>query len=49
VLAVAHREFAARPIDHFVGKLEQGGLFVDVKCQADAQALRERGVSVWRL
>jgi UDP-N-acetyl-D-glucosamine/UDP-N-acetyl-D-galactosamine dehydrogenase len=49
VLAVAHREFAARPVDHFVGKLEQGGLFVDVKCQADAQALRERGVSVWRL
>ena len=49
VLAVAHREFAARPVDHFVGKLEKGGLFVDVKCQADAQALRERGVSVWRL
>jgi len=49
VLAVAHREFAARPVDHFVGKLEKGGLFVDVKCQADAQALRERGVCVWRL
>ena len=49
VLAVAHREFAARPVDHFVGKLENGGLFVDVKCQADAQALREHGVSVWRL
>jgi UDP-N-acetyl-D-galactosamine dehydrogenase len=49
VLAVAHREFSARPVDHFVGKLEKGGLFVDVKCQADAQALRERGVSVWRL
>ena len=49
VLAVAHREFAARPIDHFVAKLEKGGLFVDVKCQADAQALRERGLSVWRL
>ena len=49
VLAVAHREFAARPVDHFVGKLEKGGLFVDVKCQADAQALRDRGVCVWRL
>ena len=49
VLAVAHREFAARPVDHFVGKLEKGGLFVDVKCQADAQALREQGVAVWRL
>jgi UDP-N-acetyl-D-galactosamine dehydrogenase len=49
VLAVAHREFAARPVDHFVGKLEKGGLFVDVKCQADAQALRDRGGCVWRL
>jgi len=49
VLAVAHRQFAARPVDHFVGKLEKGGLFVDVKCQADAQALRDRGVCVWRL
>ena len=49
VLAVAHRHFAARPIDDLVGKLEPGGLFVDVKCQADAPSLRARGVSVWRL
>ena len=48
-LAVAHREFNARPVDDFVDKLEPGGLFVDVKCQADAAALRARGVSVWRL
>jgi UDP-N-acetyl-D-galactosamine dehydrogenase len=49
VLAVAHRELADRPIDDFIAKLEPGGLFVDVKCQADAAALRDRGVSVWRL
>jgi UDP-N-acetyl-D-glucosamine/UDP-N-acetyl-D-galactosamine dehydrogenase len=49
VLAVAHREFNARPIDDFVEKLEPGGLFVDVKCQADAASLQARGVSVWRL
>jgi UDP-N-acetyl-D-glucosamine/UDP-N-acetyl-D-galactosamine dehydrogenase len=49
VLAVAHRQFSARSIDDFITKLEPGGLFVDVKCQADAAALRERGVSVWRL
>jgi UDP-N-acetyl-D-glucosamine/UDP-N-acetyl-D-galactosamine dehydrogenase len=49
VLAVAHREFSARSIDDFIAKLEPGGLFVDVKCQADAASLRERGVSVWRL
>jgi UDP-N-acetyl-D-galactosamine dehydrogenase len=49
VLAVAHRQFNARPVDDFVAMLEPGGLFVDVKCQADAGSLRERGVSVWRL
>jgi UDP-N-acetyl-D-galactosamine dehydrogenase len=49
VLAVAHAAFADRSVDDFVGKLEPGGLFVDVKCQADANALRERGLSVWRL
>jgi len=49
ILAVAHREFGARPVDDFVSKLEPRGLFVDVKCQADSASLRERGISVWRL
>ena len=49
VLAVAHRDYAARPVRDFVAKLEPRGLFVDVKCQADAAALREHGISVWRL
>jgi len=49
VMAVAHREYGARPVRDFVAKLEPQGLFVDVKCQADAAALREHGVSVWRL
>ena len=49
VVAVAHREFTARPVGDFVDKLEAGGLFIDVKCQADADALREHGVLVWRL
>ena len=49
VIAVAHREFRARPVEDYVGKLESGGLFVDVKCQADAASLRARGISVWRL
>jgi len=26
-----------------------GALYVDVKCQADAAALRDRGFTVWRL
>ena len=49
VAAVAHDCFRARPIDDWVDKLQPGGLFVDVKCQADAAALERRGLKVWRL
>jgi UDP-N-acetyl-D-galactosamine dehydrogenase len=49
VAAVAHEAFRRRPVDDYVAKLSSGGLFVDVKCQADAAALRARGVIVWRL
>jgi UDP-N-acetyl-D-galactosamine dehydrogenase len=49
VAAVAHREFRERPLDDFVAKLVPGGVYADVKCQADAAALRARGVTVWRL
>jgi UDP-N-acetyl-D-galactosamine dehydrogenase len=49
VAAVAHRAFKARPLDEYVAKLAAGGLFVDVKCQMDAAALRAKGVQVWRL
>jgi UDP-N-acetyl-D-galactosamine dehydrogenase len=49
VAAVAHREYGSRPVDDYVAKLVPNGLFVDVKCQMDAAALRSRGVRVWRL
>jgi len=49
VAAVAHREFKARPVDDYVAKLEPGGLLVDVKCQLSPDALRARGIRVWRL
>ncbi|HEX4883873.1 MAG TPA: nucleotide sugar dehydrogenase [Casimicrobiaceae bacterium] len=49
VAAVAHREFRQRRLDDYVAKLAPGGLYVDVKCQADAAAFRERGLRVWRL
>jgi UDP-N-acetyl-D-galactosamine dehydrogenase len=49
VAAVAHSEFRARPVEDYVAKLSVGGLFVDVKCHADADALRARGLHVWRL
>jgi UDP-N-acetyl-D-glucosamine/UDP-N-acetyl-D-galactosamine dehydrogenase len=49
VAAVAHADYKRRPVDDFVAGLEPGGLYVDVKCQADPEALRQRGVDVWRL
>jgi UDP-N-acetyl-D-galactosamine dehydrogenase len=49
VAAVAHKEFAEHPLDQMLGKLTHGGVYVDVKCTADMQALRARGVNVWRL
>jgi UDP-N-acetyl-D-galactosamine dehydrogenase len=49
VAAVAHQAFRARALDDICAKLNDGGLYVDVKCQLPEQALRDRGISVWRL
>ena len=49
VAAVAHAEYKKIPLDEYVAGLEPGGLYVDVKCQADQTALRARGIDVWRL
>jgi UDP-N-acetyl-D-galactosamine dehydrogenase len=49
VAAVSHNEFRERPIADYVALAAPGGLFVDVKCQADAAALRAHGLKVWRL
>ena len=49
VAAVAHREFRERPLSDYIDKIATGGLYVDVKCQADASALRASGIEVWRL
>ena len=49
VAAVAHAEFRQRPVEDYVAKLCAGGLYVDVKCQADAPALQRCGIQVWPL
>jgi len=49
VAAVAHEELVKRGLDEVLEKLAPGGVYVDVKCTADAKALRDRGVQVWRL
>ena len=49
VSAVAHRALTQRSVDDVAAKLMPNGVYVDVKSQADAAALRARGVQVWRL
>ena len=49
VAAVSHKQLKARSIDDYAARLVPGGLYVDVKAQADAAALRARGLNVWRL
>jgi UDP-N-acetyl-D-glucosamine/UDP-N-acetyl-D-galactosamine dehydrogenase len=49
VAAVAHKEFLARPMQDFVGKVKNGGCFIDVKCQFDPGAIKQAGLSLWRL
>jgi UDP-N-acetyl-D-galactosamine dehydrogenase len=49
VAAVSHRAFAQRPLEDFIAKLDPRGVYVDVKSQADADALRAHGIDVWRL
>jgi UDP-N-acetyl-D-glucosamine/UDP-N-acetyl-D-galactosamine dehydrogenase len=49
VSAVAHRALRERSVDELAAKLVPNGVYVDVKSQVDAAALRSRGVQVWRL
>jgi UDP-N-acetyl-D-galactosamine dehydrogenase len=46
---VAHRAYEQYSADAIVAKLVTNGVYVDVKSRADAAALRERGIQVWRL
>ncbi len=49
VAAVAHQSFRLKSVAELMQKLTPGALYVDVKCQADAHALRGQGLTVWRL
>ncbi|MHB8742025.1 MAG: nucleotide sugar dehydrogenase [Sulfuricaulis sp.] len=49
VAAVAHKEFLAKKMHDYLGKLESGGCFIDVKSRFDAKALTAAGLHVWRL
>jgi UDP-N-acetyl-D-galactosamine dehydrogenase len=49
VLAVAHRQFLARPLEDYLAKVVERGCFIDVKSQLDMRALQRAGLTVWRL
>ena len=49
VVAVAHTDLLARPLDAYFGKITPGGCFMDVKAQFPADTLRKEGLTVWRL
>lgn len=49
VAAVSHQPFKKRPVDDYVGKLQENGVFTDVKSAFDEGQLASRGVTVWRL
>jgi UDP-N-acetyl-D-glucosamine/UDP-N-acetyl-D-galactosamine dehydrogenase len=49
VAAVAHKPLLERAPADYAAKLAPNGIFVDVKCKADAAALRAQGLHVWRL
>jgi len=47
--AVAHQDFARFPVERIASKLVPGGVFTDVKGQADEAAFVAKGYRVWRL
>jgi UDP-N-acetyl-D-galactosamine dehydrogenase len=49
IVAVAHREFLARPLADYRDKIVEHGCFIDVKSAFDPAELRRAGLVVWRL
>jgi UDP-N-acetyl-D-galactosamine dehydrogenase len=49
IAAVSHDRILERPLAEFQDKIVQNGCFIDVKSRFDHMALRNAGLSVWRL
>jgi len=49
VVAVAHRQFVARPLADYFVKLVKRGCFIDVKSRFDMKAVEQAGHTAWRL
>ncbi len=49
IAAVSHRELLAKRLHDILPKVVENGCFIDIKSIHDQAALREAGLSVWRL
>ena len=49
VVAVMHQQFLDKPLTELLTKVKKGGCFIDINSHFDAEAIREKGVTVWRL
>ena len=49
VLAVAHKEYLAMPIDTLLSKAVPQGCVIDVKSALDRAAVAAKGITLWRL
>jgi UDP-N-acetyl-D-galactosamine dehydrogenase len=49
VACVAHRDYKALSPAQITGKMQPGGIFIDVKSAFDTKALAAAGLRVWRL
>ncbi len=49
IAAVSHRELVAKGLQELLHKVVKNGCFIDIKSNYDPAALREAGLSVWRL
>ena len=49
VVAVIHQQFLDKSLTELLTKVTVGGCFIDINSHFDAESIREKGVSVWRL
>ena len=49
VAAVSHKEYAEMGVPALTAKLVKGGVFTDVKCAYEPEAVKASGATLWRL
>jgi UDP-N-acetyl-D-galactosamine dehydrogenase len=49
IAAVSHKEYLNMPLEKLLGKINQGGCFIDVKSKFPQAEIESSGMRVWRL